>query len=175
MKRVAIALIALLLLGPAIFAKSMPKFIAFHDQGSGLVIHYPANWHRDLLPKAILTIDSFPEKKRPAQYLVPVGGASITISGEQGKPIEDVVKLNALTPQNGYRRQEIELSTAAGEIVATEFRAEPEAFPEGFWVVDVFIANGQTYKAVLFYRGATYKEKFEGIYSQILRTIEFPK
>jgi len=147
-----------------------------HDRSSGLIVHYPSDWHRDAHASGF-TIDSFPVKMRPVPMIVTPDGASIMISPwpEKEKSIDKVVVLEYLTPDNGYFTQQTELQTTEGVIAAKEFRDRSAPVSEGHTLIDVFTVHGRSYETALFYREASYKDKFEKTYYAVLRTLEFPK
>jgi hypothetical protein len=149
--------------------------VSFHDSRSGLVIHYPTGWHIDLDSSAF-AIESFPGKKRPLQVLVPLGGARIMVSAPPVKSIDEVVRLDRLTAENGYVSKQTELRTREGSIAAEEIRLDQDkVIPEGHILICVFSMRGRIYEANLLYRGAANKLKFEAIYYQLVSTLEFPR
>ena len=137
MKRFALFLCALVL-----FART----VTTHDSHSGLIIHSPANWYVDPDSSAF-TIESFPAKKRPPQVLVPVGGARILIAAPQVKSIDEFVKLDRLTPENGYTSKQTELKTSEGSVAAQEIRLDQnKVIPEGHTLIHAFLIRGRVYE-----------------------------
>ncbi len=166
MKRLAVFLFAV-----ALFAKT----VTTHDIGSGLVIHSPADWHVDADSSAF-TIESFPAKKRPPQVLVPLGGARIMIAASPVKSVDEFVRLDRLTAENGYTSKEMEIETSEGSVAAEEIRLDRnKVIPEGHTLIHAFSVRGRIYETYLLYRGADNKMKYEKVYYQIVSTLEFPR
>jgi hypothetical protein len=109
--------------------------------------------------------------------LVTPDGAAIMISPwpEKEKSIDDVVVLDYLTEENGYRTKQTELQTTEGAVAAKEFRDRSAPVSEGHTLIDLFTVHGRSYETALFYRDASYKDKFEKAYYAILGALEFPK
>jgi hypothetical protein len=157
-------------------APSVSQTRTAHDRRTGLIVHYPADWRRDIHASGF-TIDSFPVKMRPVPMIVTPDGASIMISPwpEKEKSIDNVVVLDYLTAENGYLTKQTELQTTEGVVAAKEFRDQSAPVSEGHTLIDLFTVRGRSYETALFYRDAAYKEKFEKTYYTILSTLKFPK
>lgn len=146
----------------------------FHDQRTGLIIHYPHQWELDR-DSQVFTIVSFRPKNRPRMVLVPQNGAEIVLMSPPAgvMSVKDWLRLDRTDQDGDASITETMLSTAHyGDVPATFVQKELKVFETGWSREYFFHVEGRLFKARLFFRGNTRANEFEAILLAIIKGLE---
>lgn len=156
-----------------LFAGNAP-WPATHDARSGLTIHYPKGWRRDMDPQNF-TIVNFPEKDTPRQLLVPLNKASIMFAAPPVKSFEEFNAYFGFKPESGYKLERTTIQLKTGPVESEQVTLdEKNPIADGHTRANVFSVAGRYYEVYMLYRGDLKRDEYNALYLRLVRELEFP-